>query len=324
MQAWTVNEFGPYKDVLKLGTADQPKPEGSDALIKVNAIGLNFPDILAIAGQYQIKADLPFIPGQEAMGEVVDAGPECDLKPGERVMCMTPQGAFAEFMIAPERSRFRVPEAMSNSDAAAFQRIYQPAYCALVVRANIQDGETLLVHGGAGGVGSAAIQLGKVWGATVIATAGSDEKMKVCAKCGADHVINYEKEDFVEAVKSLTNGRGADVIFDPVGGDVFDKSTKVINWNGRIVVIGFTSGRIPEIKANRILLKNMAVMGLFWGAYRMHQPSLVDEAQETLYRYFDDGLIKPVIYKEFPMKKLPAALESIENRSSYGKVIVLP
>lgn len=324
MRAWIVNEFGHYRDVMKPGDVDPPKPAGSDALTRVKAIGLNFPDILAIAGKYQVKADLPFIPGQEAMGEVVETGPECPFKPGDRVMTMNRSGAFAEYMLAPAFSTFKVPDGMADADAAAFQMIYQTSYFGLAVRANLRPAEVLLVHGGAGGVGTSAIQLGKVMGATVIATAGSPEKLEVCKRCGADHVINYATEDFVEKVKQLTEGRGADVIYDPVGGDVFDQSTKCINWNGRILIIGFTSGRIPEIRVNRILLKNISVVGLHWGQYRVHEPEKVREAQQKLYEFYTQGKIKPVIYKEFPLTELQAALDAIENRASYGKVIVKP
>lgn len=324
MNAWVVEEFGDYKDVMQLREWDDPEPVGTDALIKVHAIGLNFPDILAIADQYQVRAELPFVPGQEAAGEVIAVGPDCEFKIGDRVMCMGQGGAYAEKTIAPKISTFKIPDEMSFEDAASFQMIYQTSYFGNHIRAHLQPGEVLLVHGGAGGVGTAAIQLGKVMGATVIATAGSAEKLEVCTQCGADHVINYREDDFVPIVKELTGGKGADVIYDPVGGDVFDKSSKVINWNGRILIIGFTSGRIPEIRTNRILLKNMSVIGVFWGAYRMHEPHLILEAQEVLYDWYREGKIKPVICKEHPFAEMPAALGSIENRTSYGKVVVKP
>ena len=324
MRAWIVPRLGHYREVLTWGEAPTPEPKGSEALLRVKAIGLNFPDILAIAGKYQVKSEPPFVPGQEAMGVVETVGPECDLKPGERVMCMSTGGAFAEYMIAGADRRFRVPDEMSDEDAAAFQMIYQTSYFGLKVRGELKPGEVLLVHGGAGGVGTSAIQLGKVFGATVIGTAGSAEKLGICRQCGADHVINYQEEDFVERVKAITNGRGADVIYDPVGGDVFDKSTKCIAWNGRLVVVGFAGGRIPEIAANRILLKGMSVVGLFWGAYRLHEPRLIPEAQEVLYDYYRQGGIKPVIYKNYGLNQLPEALEAIESRASYGKVVLKP
>jgi len=322
MKAWVVHEHGHFKEVMKLEERDTPKPKGAEALVKVKAIGLNFPDILYIAGKYQVKAEPPFVPGMEWMGEVAEVGPECGLEPGQRVMARANDGAFAEYAIADPSACFPVPDGMMDVDAAAFVMTYQTSYFGLKIRANLQSGEVLLVHGGAGGVGTAAIQIGKAMGATVIATAGSDRKCAVCRDIGADHVINYSSEDFVERVKTLTDGRGADVIYDPVGGDVFDKSTKCIAWNGRILVIGFASGRIPEIKTNRILLKNMSVVGLFWGNYRIHEPERIPEAQEALYKMYEEETIKPVVYRAYPFEELPDALGALESREAYGKVVV--
>jgi len=321
MQAWTVHDFGPYQDQLKLEEREIPQVAGSDALIKIKAIGINFFDLLAIAGKYQVKAPLPFIPGAEASGEVIEVGDACDLEVGERVMT-SHSGAFAEFMIAPPIATYRMPQSMSYRDAAAFQMNYQTSYFALVHRAGLKNAEYLLVHGGAGGVGTAAIQIGKALGAKVIATAGSSEKLQICRQCGAEFLINYRTEDFVAKVTEFTEGKGADVIYDPVGGDVFDQSTKCIAWEGRILVIGFTSGRIPEIRTNKVLLKNMSVIGLWWGNYRRHNPRLIEETQGRLYQMYADGAIKPVIHSVYDLKDLPAALKIIENRKSYGKVIL--
>jgi NADPH2:quinone reductase len=212
---------------------------------------------------------------------------------------------------------------MSYEDAAAFQMNYQTSYFALEHRAGLKKAEYLLVHGGAGGVGTAAIQIGKALGARVIATAGTSEKLEVCRQCGAEFMINYQTDDFVEKVNQTTDGHGADVIFDPVGGDVFDQSTKCIAWEGRIMVVGFTSGRIPEIRTNKILLKNMSVIGLWWGNYRFHNLQLIEETQERLYQMYADGAIKPVIHSVYDLKDLPEALKLIENRESYGKVIIV-
>lgn len=322
MKAWIASDFGHYNEVMHLGETDRPEPEGAEALLKVKAIGINFPDTLAIAGTYQFKPSLPFIPGMEAMGEVVATGPDCPYGPGDRIMTFGGVGAYGEYVIAPPGNTFKVRDSMSDVDAAAFQGTYQTSYFGVKVRADLQPGETLLVHAGAGGVGTAAIQLGKMLGATVIATAGSPEKLEICRRCGADHVINYVTEDFIPVVKELTDGRGADVIYDPVGGDVFDKSTKVINWDGRILIIGFTSGRIPEIRTNRILLKNISIMGLHWGQYQKHDPHLVAEAQEVLYDAYDRKDIAPIIYKEYPLAELPRALDAIASRESYGKLVI--
>lgn len=321
MQAWTVNNFGHYKEQLILEERDLPQATGSDALVKVKAIGVNFFDLLVIDGKYQVKAPLPFVAGAEAAGEVVEAGEGCGLKVGERVMTRH-EGAFAEFMIAPQSATFRLPENMPYEDAAAFQMNYQTSYFALAHRAGLKKAEYLLVHGGAGGVGTAAIQIGKTLGARVVATAGTAEKLEIAGQCGAELLINYNTDDFVEKVMNFTEGKGADVIYDPVGGDVFDQSTKCIAWEGRILVVGFTSGRIPQIRTNKILLKNMSVIGLWWGNYRFHNPRLIEETQQRLYRMYSEGAVKPVIHSSIKFKDLPAALELIENRKSYGKVVV--
>ena len=321
MFAWTVHNFGDYKDHLKIEEREPPRLQRSEALIKVKAVGINFFDILAIAGKYQIKAPLPFVAGSEAAGEVVEAGDACGLKPGERVMT-NHTGAFAEFMIAPREATYRIPESMPDTDAAAFHINYQTAYFALVHRAGLKASEYLLIHGGAGGVGTAAIQTGKALGARVIATAGTSEKLQICRQCGAEFLINYRTEDFVSKVKEVTGGKGADVIFDPVGGDVFDQSTKCIAWEGRIVVIGFASGRIPEFRTNRALLKNISVVGLWWGSYRTHKPEQIIQTQEQLYQMYAEGSVKPIIHSVHDLKNLPAALALIESRRSYGKVVV--
>jgi NADPH2:quinone reductase len=219
---------------------------------------------------------------------------------------------------------FPIPPEMSDDDAASLLVTYQTSYFALIHRATLQKGETLLVHGGAGGVGISAIQIGKALGATVIATAGADDKLDVCKKAGADHAINYKDEDFVAAVQKLTGGRGADVVYDPVGGDVFDKSLKCIAWEGRLLVIGFASGRIPEIAANKILLKNISIIGLFWGQYMIRDPQKIRDAHDALCAMYRDKQIAPMVWKRFPLAELPDALGALESRASHGKVVVAP
>jgi NADPH:quinone reductase-like Zn-dependent oxidoreductase len=213
---------------------------------------------------------------------------------------------------------------MPDDEAAALFVTYQTSYFALVHRVALQPKETLLVHGGAGGVGISAIQLGKAMGATVIATAGADDKLDVCRKAGADHAINYKDEDFVAAVQKLTGGKGADVVYDPVGGDVFDRSLKCIAWEGRILVIGFASGRIPELAANKVLLKNISVVGLFWGQYLIRDPQKVKDAHTALCAMYAAGSIKPLVWKRYPLAELPDALGALESRASHGKVVVIP
>jgi NADPH:quinone reductase len=324
MRAWTVHEFGVYRDKLHLESVNRPEPEGASALIRVEAAGVQFADILNIAGEYQMKPPLPFTPGMEGAGVVESAGADSRYKPGDRVVALNLYGSHAEYMVALDEFSFPIPDAMSSAEAAAFTILYQTGYFALIHRARLQSGEILLVHGGAGAVGTAAIQLGKAFGATVIATAGSEDKLAVCRECGADHVINYRDADFVAEVKSITQGQGADVVYDPVGGDVFDGSTRCIAFEGRIVSVGFAGGRRPEVAVNRLLVKNFDVIGLNWGNYQLRKPELIRETQKILYDLFEAGKIKPVIYREYPMDGLIEALAAIESRASYGKVILAP
>jgi NADPH2:quinone reductase len=324
MRAWRAHRYGPYREVLTWDDCDDPEIPEAGAVIRVAAASLNFPDLLSIAGKYQVKAPLPFVPGIEAAGTIVAAGARSRYRVGQRVIANNLWGAFGEKMAAPDASLFAIPDAMSDDEAASLLVTYQTSYFALVHRAALRAGETLLVHGGAGGVGIAAIQIGKALGATVIATAGADDKLEVCRQAGADHVINYKDEDFAGVVGKLTGGKGANVIYDPVGGDVFDKSLKCIAWEGRILVIGFASGRIPEVPANKILLKNISIIGLHWGAYAHHAPEAFHQAHDVLCRMYAEGTIKPVVWKVFPLAQLPDALSAIESRASYGKVVVRP
>jgi NADPH2:quinone reductase len=323
MRAWIVRNFGDYHQELTVGELPDPVADGSNAVIEVKATGVNFADILNIAGQYQIKAPFPFSPGMEAAGVVVQAGPESPYKPGDRVVTVNVVGGCAGRAIATEFGSYPIPPEMSFAQAAAFTINYQTGYFSILRRGRLKAGETVLVHAGASGVGTAAIQLCKAHGATVIATASSGEKLDVCRQCGADHVINYKDGDFVPAVRELTQGRGVDVVYDPVGGDTFDKSTKVMAFEGRILVIGFASGRIPEVAANRLLLKNIDVAGFFLGGYSMYHNPMVHEAQETLYGLFRSGKLAPVLYKEYPFAELPEALNDLEKRRTYGKPILL-
>jgi NADPH2:quinone reductase len=241
---------------------------------------------------------------------------------GQRVIVSTPWGAYAERIAATDANVFPVPKAMSDDDAAALLVTYQTSWFALVHRASLHEGEWLLVHGGAGGVGTSAIQLGKALGARVIATAGSEAKLEICRRAGADHVINYRDRPFADEVKELTGGAGADIIYDPVGGDVFDQSTRCIAWEGRLLVIGFASGRIPEIATNRILLKNISVVGVHWSEYFAHDLELVHSTHDVLCEHYERRAIAPMIYRRYPMTELPDALGALEARDSWGKIIV--
>lgn len=324
MRAWRAHQYGPYRDVLRFEDVDRPELPQGGAIVKVEAASLNFPDLLAIAGKYQVKAPLPFVPGMEAAGTVIAAGANSRFKVGDPVIANNLWGAFAEEIACPDAMLFPIPPGLDMAQAASFVITYQTSYFALVHRAQLAEGEVLLVHGGAGGVGISAIQLGRALGATVIATAGTEEKLEVCRRAGAHHVINYAEDDFVAEVTRLTGGKGADVIYDPVGGDVFDKSLKCVAWEGRILVIGFASGRIPELKLNRVLLKNCAVVGLYWGAYQMRDPGKVVAAHEALTGFVARGEAAPMIWKRFPLAELPDALGAIESRASWGKVVVVP
>jgi NADPH2:quinone reductase len=324
MRAWRAHAYGAYRDVLQLDEVEPPTPIDDGAVVKVAAASLNFPDLLSIAGKYQFKAPVPFVPGIEAAGTVTAAGPNSRYKVGDRVIASMLWGAFAEQIAVPDASLFATPPEMPDDEAAALIVTYQTSYFALVHRASLQRGETLLVHGGAGGVGISAIQIGKAMGATVIATAGSDDKLEICRQVGADHVINYKDEDFTQVVSKLTGGRGADVIYDPVGGDVFDKSLKCIAWEGRLLVIGFASGRIPEVAANRILLKNISIIGLFWGAYMTRDPKKIRDAHDAIVELYRAKKIKPLVWKSFGFAELPDALGALESRASHGKIVVRP
>ncbi len=324
MRAWRAHAYGPYRDVLQLDEIDAPEPPDDGVVVRVAAASLNFPDLLSIAGKYQVKAPLPFVPGIEAAGTVAVAGPKSRWKVGDRVIASSLWGAFAEQLAVPDGSLFAIPDAMPDDEAAALLVTYQTSYFALIHRASLQRGETLLVHGGAGGVGISAIQIGKALGATVIATAGSDDKLDICKKAGADHAINYKDDDFVAAVQKLTGGRGADVVYDPVGGDVFDRSLKCIAWEGRLLVIGFASGRIPEVAANKILLKNISIIGLFWGAYMIRDPQKIRDAHDAILALYAGGKIKPLVWRRMPFAELPDALGALESRASHGKIVVTP
>lgn len=322
MRAWRVHKHGDFRDSLVYEECEAPQVPARGLVIEVAAAGLNFPDLLAIAGKYQVRPPLPFIPGMEAVGEVVEVGEESKFSVGQRVIAHGVGGCFADRMAVEDDYAFLIPDSLDDLDAAAMHVIYQTSYVALVHRAPLQPGETLLVHGGSGGVGTSAIQIGKALGAKVIATASTEEKLDICRRAGADQVLNYREVDFVSAVKEATGGRGADVIYDPVGGDVFDKSSKCINFGGRLLVIGFASGRIPEIAANRILLKNISIVGVHWQAYHQRDPATIQDTHQRLLELHQSGKIKPILFGNFDMPALPDALAAIAERRSWGKIVV--
>ena len=318
MRAWRVHELGNPDDVLKLEDVEQPIPGPGQVLVRVRAAALNFPDILMAQGRYQEKPPLPYTPGFELCGEVVETGQRVIGAPSGG------PGAFAEYALMDADAVWPAPEGLSDEKAAALYLTYQTGYVGLHRRANLQAGDWLLVHAGAGGVGTAAIQLGKAAGAKVIATAGGARKTAVCTELGADHVIDYTTEDFVPIVKDLTGGHGADIVYDPVGGDVFDKSRKCVAFEGRIVVVGFTSGRIPEAPANHLLVKNYSVVGLHWGLYRTMDPSRIGMVHEQLTRLVEEGHVDPVVGETLRLDQAPQALAKLADRSTVGKVVLVP
>ena len=324
MRAISVDHF---MEPSELRVSEIPEPEaGPGALqIEVRAAGCNFFDTLIVQGKYQVKPDFPFTPGGEIAGVVKALGAGVEgFAVGDRVLAGTQIGGFAETAVVPAADVHRMPDEMSFEEGAAIPIIYPTSYAALIFRANLQAGETLLVHAAAGGVGSAALQIGKALGARVIATVGGAEKAEIARELGADEVIDYRVGDFVARVNEITGGSGADVIYDPVGGDVFDRSLKCIAWNGRLLVIGFASGTIPSVKANRILLKNIAVTGLHWGAHASRDPEKIPRTFEALFQLYERSEIKPVIYKTYSLEELPVALGALGSRKTYGKVIVTP
>ncbi len=326
MRAWQVHELGDPWEVLTLEEVEEPEPGPGEVVVEVDAAALNFFDTLLCRGEYQERPELPFTPGGEATGTIVAVGEGVDLEEGLRVIATPfPSGGYAEKVTVPAQGGvFPIPDTMPSEAAAALHVAYQSAFFGLHRRANLSEGETVLVHAGAGGVGSAAIQLARTAGARVISTAGGAEKVGICRELGAEIAVDYQQENFVEAVKEATEGRGADVIFDPDGGDVFDLSRRCVAFEGRIVIVGFTGGRIAEAPTNHLLVKNYSVVGLHWGLYNKKIPKLVTEAHEALIQLYDEGKIDPLIFETVPFEEVPQKLELLSTRKTYGKLVTKP
>lgn len=306
---------------MKLAEVDPPTPGPGEVLVRNHACGLNFFDILQIQGQYQSRPGFPFTVGAEVSGEIAATGEGVsELAVGDPVLALLDGGGYAEYSLARADRTFPLPAGMSHTDAAAFPIVYQTSWFGLHDRGALQPGETVLVHAGASGVGASAIQLAAAHGARVIATAGSESKREFCLQQGAEAAVDYTLPDWHERVKELTAGRGADVIYDPVGGDVFDLSTKCIAPGGRLLVIGFASGRIPSIAANRILLKNIAVVGVFWGRERDSDSSYPIRTHAKLADLFAQGKIRPPVDRVFPFEQAPEALAELGGRRVRGKL----
>lgn len=324
MRAVRVNALSEDITAVDMEEIDLPAPGEGEVQIRIRACAVNFPDLLMVQGKYQFKPPLPFTPGMEAAGDIVAVGPGVTaFAPGDKVVAGLRTGGMAEGANTPAASCRAMPEAMSYEEVAGYTTAYLTAYVSLVRRGHLEAGETLLVHGAAGGVGMAAVDLGKQMGATVIATASSQEKLDVLADRGADHVINVA-DGFKDRVKELTGGRGADVIYDPVGGDVFDESVRCIAWGGRLLVIGFASGRIPDISVNMPLIKGFSVVGVRAGEYGRRDPEKGAENIAAIDAMAAKGTIRPYVYASFPLDQAAEAMCQLRDRRVIGKVVVTP
>ncbi|MFJ8975076.1 MULTISPECIES: NADPH:quinone oxidoreductase family protein [Streptomyces] len=317
MQAWRVHRNGEPGEVMRLEETDRPTPGDGQVLVEVRAANVNFPDALLCRGQYQVRPPLPFTPGVEVCGTTED---------GRRVLATPalPHGGFADYVVADESALLPAPEALDDAEAAALHIGYQTGWFGLHRRARLQPGETLLVHAAAGGVGSAAVQLGRAAGAKVIGVVGGPEKAAVARELGCDQVIDRRSEDIVAAVKDATGGRGADVVYDPVGGDAYAKSAKCVAFEGRILVVGFASGVIPTPGLNHALVKNYSVVGLHWGLYNTKDPAAVRACHDELTELAAQGIVKPLVSERVAMAGAAAAVQRVADGTSTGRIVVLP
>ena len=323
MHAWLCeNPTG--VDALLWKELPTPVPGAGDVLIEIKAASLNFPDLLIVQNKYQTKPPLPFVPGSEYAGVVRAVGSSVtDLQVGQHVACLSGTGGFATHTIASAALCIPLPDGFGFVDAAAFIMIYATSHHALVDRAQLKPGETVLVLGAAGGVGTSAIQIAKALGARVIAAASTDEKCALCSSIGADATINYSQQDLREAIKQLTGGKGPDVIYDPVGGAMAEPAFRSIAWRGRYLVVGFAGGAIPSLPLNLTLLKGASVVGVFWGGFAKNEPKANASAMAELALWYGQGKIKPVIDSTLPMAELKAAYARMGSRSVMGKLVMV-
>lgn len=322
MKAVLCKSYGPPEN-LHLEEVDAPKPGPGQVLIDIHCAALNFPDTLQIAGKYQFQPPFPFTPGSECSGIVAAIGDGVTkVKVGDRVMAMCGIGGMAEQVLVPENNLRILPDAMDMRVAAGFNMIYGTSYYALKQRARLQPGETLLVLGASGGVGLAAVELGKAMGAEVIAAASSDEKLDYAKKAGADHLLNYGDGELKEKVKALTQGKGADVIYDPVGGDLFHQASRAIARDGRLLVVGFASGEIPSYKVNLALLKSASIVGVFWGAWHARAPEENEKNFVEMFEMYREGKLKPLVTQVFSLEDYAPALNTFLERKAVGKVVL--
>ena len=309
---------------LVVGDVPEPEPGPGEIVVRVEGCGVNFADTLIIQGTYQVKPEHPFTPGMEVAGTVLKAGSGVEgFSPGDAVIGMPGVGGFAEQVVCKASQAMRRPAGIDAVTAAAIPIVYGTAHIGLEVRGMLQPGESLLVHGASGGVGLAAVEVGKAMGALVIATASSADKLETARRHGADHVIDYRAGEFRNEVKEITKG-GADVIFDPVGGDVFDQSLRCIAWEGRLLAIGFASGRIPQAPANILLVKNISVIGVHWSNYRERQPALLRRSFERIFTWISEGKLRPLVSRTYALEEAPQALADLAGRRAHGKIVVTP
>jgi NADPH:quinone reductase len=323
MRAVLCKEFGPPENLV---VEDVPSPAvgKGEVGVDVHAAAVNFPDLLIIQNKYQFKPSLPFSPGGEVAGVVREVGAGVTaVKPGDRVFATTMWGGFSEEIVVDQSRVARIPDRMDFVTASAFVMAYGTSHYALVDRARLKPGETLAVLGAAGGVGLAAVEIGKVLGARVIACASSDDKLDVCKEHGADAVINYAREDLKERMKELTGGRGADVIYDPVGSQLSEAALRGIAWEGRFLVVGFAGGDIPRIPLNLVLLKGCQIVGVFWGSFIAREPEKNREYLAELMRWFEEGKVRPFVSETFPLERAADALNAMAARKVKGKVVLV-
>ncbi|MBF8287706.1 MAG: NADPH:quinone oxidoreductase [Candidatus Rokubacteria bacterium] len=308
---------------LQLGDAPPPIPADGEVVIAVRAVGINYADAIMVAGRYQTKPPLPFSPGLEAAGTVAACGDRVTrFKPGDRVMALLAHGGLAELAVAPEAETFAIPDGMSFEEAGAFPVAYISSHVALRWQARLEPGETLLVLGAAGGVGLTAVEIGKAMGARVIAAASTAEKLAVAQERGADDVVNYAAEKLTDRVMALTDGKGADVCFDPVGGDLFDSALSSLGWGGRILLIGFVAG-VPQIPANRLLVKHRAALGSSLRYFRWHAPDKLLRSVEELVQWYGEGKLRPLVTHRLPLERSVEAIRLLTDRKAHGKVVVV-
>lgn len=324
MKAVVCKAFGSIDDLV-LEDVDLRDPGPNEVRIKVHAAGVNFPDILIVQGKYQVTPPLPFTPGPESAGEVLAVGDNVkDIVPGDRVMATHPWGGYAEEVNAPSGTVHKLRDGIDYATGAGMQITYGTTYHALFDRGQLQKGETLLVTGASGGVGLSAVEIGKAAGARVIAAASSDDKLAVARQYGADELINYSTEDLRERMKEITGGNGADVIYDPVGGDIFDQAVRCTAWGGRFLIIGFASGRIPDFKINYALIKSFSLVGVFWGSFAGRYPEKNRANFQTLMQWCVDGKIKPLVSQTYDLDHAVDAMRAIAERKATGKLVITP